>query len=327
MNGVYILLISVTESISVRIAALGNVSFKKGLYVYVGSAQNSLEKRVERHFRRVKKKFWHVDYLLGASQTEILEVFYKKVGRLEECRIAERLSKIATPIWGFGSSDCKCKGHLFRIEAYDILSGFTREVNMKTIGRTVPIAKTGWCVWITGLPGSGKSTVSETLLKLLEKKGIHAQLLSSDALRKVLTSKPSYSLEERDAVYSALVYLAELLTRNGVNVIIDATGNLKRYRKNARKKIQAFIEVYLECPLKACKQREAGRWKTHNAPKQIYEKAQRGNATTVPGVGQPYEASSNPELTLDTTRCSPMECAQKVLAKILQAETGGKSRA
>ena len=326
MNGVYILLISVTENISVRIGALGEVSFEKGLYAYIGSAQNSLENRVERHLRRVKKKFWHIDYLLGVNQTEIIEVFYKKAGRLEECKIAERLSKVAIPIQGFGSSDCKCKGHLFRIEAYDYLSGFAREVDMKPIRRTVPIAKTGWCVWITGLPGSGKSTVSEALLKLLEKEGIHVQLLSSDALRKVLTPKPSYSLEERDKVYATLVHIAELLTRNGVNVIIDATGNLKRYRENARKRIQAFTEVYLECPLETCEEREAGRRKTHNAPKQIYKKAQRGNATTVPGVGQPYEPPSSPELTLDTTQCSPKECAQKVLAKILQAEAGEKSR-
>ena len=63
----------------------------------------------------------------------------------------------------------------------------------------------GWCVWITGLPGSGKSAVSEALLKLLNERGVEAQILSSDSLRKVLTPNPSYSLEERDRVYSTLV--------------------------------------------------------------------------------------------------------------------------
>ncbi|MCK4633642.1 adenylyl-sulfate kinase, partial [Candidatus Bathyarchaeota archaeon] len=87
----------------------------------------------------------------------------------------------------------------------------------------------GWCVWVTGLPGSGKSVVSQALLELLEENGIVAQLLASDALRKVLTPKPTYSLEERDIVYATLVYMAKLLTRNNVNVIIDATGNLRRY--------------------------------------------------------------------------------------------------
>jgi len=178
------------------------------------------------------------------------------------------------------------------------------------------MTKNGWCVWITGLPGSGKSTVSSTLLELLEKDEVHAQLLSSDALRKVMTPKPTYSLEERNSVYETLVYIAELLTQNGVNVVIDATGNLRRYRDNARKRISPFIEVYLQCPLETCMLREAGRTGTFQAPRRIYERAGKGNAPTVPGVGQPYEPPSNPEITLDTTRHSRMESAKKVLKRI-----------
>lgn len=160
-------------------------------------------------------------------------------------------------------------------------------------------------MWVTGLPGSGKFTVAEALLKPLKKEGVYAQLLSSNALRKVLTPKPSYSLEERDAVYATLVYIAELLTQNGVDVVIDATGNLRRYRENARKRIPAFIEAYLKCSLEVCKKREAARVRTHHAPKQIYEWAGHGKAPTVPRVGQPCEPPSNPEITLDTTKSSP----------------------
>jgi len=175
----------------------------------------------------------------------------------------------------------------------------------------------GWCVWVTGLPGSGKSVVSEALLELLRQRGIHAQLLSSDDLRKVLTPKPTYSLEERDMVYDTLVYIAKLLTQNGVNVIIDATGNLRRYRESARKQIHRFIEAYLECPLEVCIQREAKRGKTYQAPKQIYAKAVEGRAPTVPGIGQPYELSINPEITIDTTKHTPEQAAQKILQKLL----------
>jgi adenylylsulfate kinase len=180
------------------------------------------------------------------------------------------------------------------------------------------MTKTGWCVWITGLPGSGKSVVSEALIKLLNKKNIHVQLLSSDALRKVLTPSPIYSLGERDIVYATLVYIAELLTRNGVNVIIDATGNLRIYRDNARKQIPKLIEVYLKCPLEACMQRESTRRRTHEAPQQIYSRALKDKAPTVPGVGQPYEAPLNPEITLNTDQYLPKECAQTVLAFILE---------
>jgi adenylylsulfate kinase len=180
------------------------------------------------------------------------------------------------------------------------------------------ISHSGWCVWVTGLPGSGKSVVSQALHKLLKQKGIHAQLLPSDALRKVLTPKPTYSLEERDTVYQTLVYIAKLLTQNNVNVIIDATGNLRHYRQNARKQIPNYIEAYLKCPLNVCIKREAKRKKTYKAPKQIYTKAQKGKAPTVPGIGQPYEQPLNPEITINTTKCKPEQAAQKILETILK---------
>jgi adenylylsulfate kinase len=179
-------------------------------------------------------------------------------------------------------------------------------------------SQSGWCVWVTGLPGSGKSVVSQTLHKLLKQKSIHAQLLPSDALRKISTPKPTYSLEERDTVYATLIYIAKLLTQNNINVIIDATGNLRRYRQNARKQIPNFIEAYLECPLNVCIQRETKRGKTHQAPKQIYKRAQEGKAPTVPGIGQPYQLPLNPEITINTTKYKPEQAAQKVLEAILQ---------
>jgi adenylylsulfate kinase len=185
----------------------------------------------------------------------------------------------------------------------------------------------GWCVWVTGLPGSGKSAVSEALLRLLDKEGIHAQLLSVDALRRVLTPKPSYSLEERNIVYATLAYFAGLLTQNGVNVVIDATGNLRRFRDKVRERIPVFIEVYLKCPLELCMEREAKRWKTHFAPREIYSKALRGESSTVPGIGQPYQSPLNPELTINTAGCSPQECARKILQKLLLLEAGERKRA
>jgi adenylylsulfate kinase len=180
----------------------------------------------------------------------------------------------------------------------------------------------GWCVWVTGLPGSGKSVVSEALLKLLDHEGIHAQLLSADALRRVLTPKPSYSSEERSMVYATLVYFAELLTRNGVNVVIDATGNLRRFRDKARERIAKFFEVYLECPLQVCIERETKRRKTHLAPRKIYSRALKGEAPTVPGIGQPYEIPVNPEVAVNTANCSPQKCAREILQKLLLVEAG-----
>ena len=179
-----------------------------------------------------------------------------------------------------------------------------------------PLAANGWCVWVTGLPGSGKSVVAEALLEKLKAKGIHARIVSSDMLRKVVTPEPTYSQEERDMVYNALVLVARLITLEGYNVIIDATGNLKRYRNQARKRIPRFIEAYIRCPLEICIERETKRGKTFRAPKQIYRKALEGKAPTVPGIGAPYEEPQHPEVVVDSDMLNPDQCAQKILEAI-----------
>ena len=77
-KGIYVLIILVNKNISVNVGALGSVNFERGLYAYVGSAQNNLEKRIERHLRKAKRKFWHIDYLLENSRVKVLKVFCKK---------------------------------------------------------------------------------------------------------------------------------------------------------------------------------------------------------------------------------------------------------
>lgn len=120
MRGIYVLLILIGEDSAVNIGSLGKISFKKGLYAYVGSAQNGLEKRVARHFKKDKRKFWHIDYLLENEQVGIVEVFYKEAGKEEECRIANKIGETNQPIIGFGSSDCKCESHLFKLNDPDL---------------------------------------------------------------------------------------------------------------------------------------------------------------------------------------------------------------
>jgi adenylylsulfate kinase len=174
-----------------------------------------------------------------------------------------------------------------------------------------------WCVWITGLPGSGKSVVSNALLNLLEQRNVHAYLLSSDALRKVLTPKPVYSQEERDMVYKTIVYFASILVKNNVNVIIDGTGNLRRYRDSARACISRFMEVYLQCPIDVCIEREFKREKLYHAPAHIYAKALSGESSNVPGVGAPYEPPLNPEVILDAVTETPESAAEKILNALI----------
>jgi len=180
------------------------------------------------------------------------------------------------------------------------------------------LLRKGWCVWVTGLPGSGKSTIAHALLKNLIKLNIRAQILSSDMLRKVITPNPEYTEEERDVVYGAIVFTAKMLTQNGVNVIIDATGNRMKYRDDARKEIARFVEAYVRCPLDVCIKREAERkGGAFYAPEGVYKKALSGESATVPGLGVPYEEPKNPEVTVDSDKLSPEECAGEILDVIM----------
>ncbi|MBN1502166.1 GIY-YIG nuclease family protein [Candidatus Woesearchaeota archaeon] len=115
MNGIYCLIINVKKNINVNVGALGIMQFSNGTYVYVGSAQNNLKKRIDRHLSQNKKIHWHIDYLLNNKNVNIKKVFYNHAGKEEECKVANHLSDIEEPIKGFGCSDCNCSSHLFRL--------------------------------------------------------------------------------------------------------------------------------------------------------------------------------------------------------------------
>ena len=122
-----------------------------------------------------------------------------------------------------------------------------------------------WVIWITGLPGSGKSTFASKV----QEKVAGAVMLRMDDMRKIVTPAPDYSDSERDHVYRALVYTAKTLYGLGHSVIIDATGNKKEWRCLARELIPSFYEVYIKCPVDLCIEREKTRRTTHNAPEKI----------------------------------------------------------
>lgn len=115
MKGVYGILINVKQNINVNVGALGNIYFEKGVYVYVGSGQNNLEKRVSRHMRKEKKLHWHIDYLLNNKHVIVESAYCCETNKkTDECKLA-MLMKPAAPIINFGCSDCKCNSHLFRL--------------------------------------------------------------------------------------------------------------------------------------------------------------------------------------------------------------------
>ncbi len=174
-----------------------------------------------------------------------------------------------------------------------------------------------WAVWITGLPGSGKTAIARKVRKLLETRGITtAKVLELDEIRKFITPQPTYSDEEREIVYASLVYMAKLLVECRIPVIIDATANRRRYRERARETIPNFAEVYVTCSLNTCMERERRR-KARHAPAGIYKKGERKGAT-VPGLNVPYEEPMHPEVVVDSEIMSPQACATKVVEFIVK---------
>ena len=111
MKGSYILLVELNDNKNIQIGKLGNFNFKKGFYVYIGSALNGLEQRINRHLRNNKKIHWHIDYLL--KYCNIIDVLYKENNLKEECSFAKNFEKKLDCIPNFGCSDCNCKSHLF----------------------------------------------------------------------------------------------------------------------------------------------------------------------------------------------------------------------
>jgi adenylylsulfate kinase len=165
----------------------------------------------------------------------------------------------------------------------------------------------GFAVWITGLPASGKSTITRELMKKLDALGVPMVVLESDKMRKILTPQPTYSEKEREQFYRSIVLVGELITRSGMNVIFDATANQRSYRDYARSLMRRFVEVYVDCPLEICMKRD---------PKGIYGRAMSGKTMTVPGIQASYELPLHPEITLDCQ--NPPEAGAKAIVNKLK---------
>lgn len=129
MKGTYLLLMELHDDASIMVGKQGVVDFPKGCYVYVGSALNGLERRIQRHLRIDKKVHWHIDYLLPHG--EVVDIFYHENSRLQECAVARMLEKRFFGVPGFGCSDCECSSHLFRATPKEI-SSVVRNLGMKS---------------------------------------------------------------------------------------------------------------------------------------------------------------------------------------------------
>lgn len=180
-----------------------------------------------------------------------------------------------------------------------------------------------WVAWLTGLPGSGKSSVAREAASRLNALGIRVRVLELDEIRRVVTPVPRYTAEEREVLYRALAYMALLLYREEVNVLVDATAHSRHFRDLARALIPRFVEVYVRASLDWCQARAKER-RGGFAPVDVYGQAGR-KGSTVPGVDEPYEPPLHPELVLDIEQLSVAEAAERLI-RYLEASPVGHGR-
>jgi Uri superfamily endonuclease len=111
VKGSYVLLIELTEEQTITTGSLKAIYFPRGYYAYIGSAMGGFKSRLNRHLKGNKKPHWHIDYLL--EKASISEIILCETNDRVECTIAQALNGQFDSIPGFGSSDCKCRSHLF----------------------------------------------------------------------------------------------------------------------------------------------------------------------------------------------------------------------
>ena len=165
----------------------------------------------------------------------------------------------------------------------------------------------GFTLWFTGLSGSGKSTISERVAMRLEHLGIPHELLDGDVVRTNLSKGLTFSREDRDENVKRVGFVCQLLTRHGVGAIASVISPYRETRDYNRRKIRRFVEVYADCPVEVCAQRDI---------KGLYQKAVAGEIKNFTGVSDPYEPPLKPEVVCYTNKESIEECVEKVIQKL-----------
>lgn len=165
----------------------------------------------------------------------------------------------------------------------------------------------GFTIWFTGLSGSGKSTLASEVEKRLWERGVRAYVLDGDNIRHGLNQDLGFSPEDRTENIRRIGEVAKLFTDAGV---VSLTAFISPYRKDRdrARSIMAegdFIEVYVECPLEVCEQRD---------PKGLYKRARAGEIKEFTGISAPYEPPLNPEIVINTAENDIDACVSQILS-------------
>jgi adenylylsulfate kinase len=165
----------------------------------------------------------------------------------------------------------------------------------------------GFTLWFTGLSGAGKTTVAEIVERELKERGLRVEVLDGDIVRTNLSKGLSFSRDDRNVNVLRIGFVANLLTRNGVAVIVSAISPYKEARDQVRRRIIDFVEVFVDVPLEVAAERDV---------KGLYKKAFAGEIEQFTGVSDPYEPPVAPDLVLKTDEETPEESARRVIEKL-----------
>lgn len=164
-------------------------------------------------------------------------------------------------------------------------------------------------VWLTGLPGSGKTTIALLLAEKLRQEGLKVEVLDGDEVRKNLSPDLGFSRQDRETHAKRVAYVSHLLARNGIVVIVALISPFRASREYARSLIgkENFIEVWAKCPIEICKKRD---------PKGLYKKAEEGKINNLTGLQDPYEPPLSPDIVVDTEKEDANSCVNNILSKM-----------
>lgn len=188
---------------------------------------------------------------------------------------------------------------------------FSRPAVAEILNETSPPRfRQGLTIWFTGLSGSGKSTVAHALVERLAEFGRNVSLLDGDEIRTHLSKGLGFSKEDRDENINRVGYVAGLVAQHGGTTLCAVISPYRQPRENARKYSKGnFVEVFCDTPIDVCEQRDV---------KGLYAKARAGQIKGFTGVDDPYEAPTNPEVTLDTSKLGVQECVDKIIDKLTE---------
>jgi adenylylsulfate kinase len=167
----------------------------------------------------------------------------------------------------------------------------------------------GFILWLTGLSGAGKTTLAQGLELELKERGFLVEVLDGDLVRTNLSQDLGFSRKDRNTNIRRIGFVANLLSRNGVVVIVAAITPYRDIRNELREKTTNFVEVYINAPLSVCESRDV---------KGLYAKARLGEINSFTGIDDCYEEPLNPNITCYTSKETIPESLDKIIKYIEQ---------